>query len=138
MCSMKKEKITQNPQLHNVSLSFALPMKNTWIQTDAVSMPPIPPRTPRAKSLLQGANPPPPAPHLLRVSAVVGCARHFGREDTLTAFPHQALGLRLKRKERCWDKSNTWLISFFFPSTTSQKERVLRFSCPDMKLWTPL
>lgn len=83
MCSTKKEKITQNPQLHNVSLSLALPMKNTWIQIDAASMPPTPPRRPRVRRLLQGANPPPPAPHLLRVSAVVGYARLNSREDTL-------------------------------------------------------
>lgn len=137
MCSTKKEKITQNPQLHNVSLSLALPMKNTWIQIDAASMPPTPPRRPRVRRLLQGANPPPPAPHLRAFSSGRLCQTQQQRGHP-HALPHRALGLRLKRKERCWEKRNTWLISFFFPSTTSQKERVLPFSCPNLKPWIPL
>lgn len=93
-------------------------MKNTWTQINAASMPPTTPKTPRAKSLLQGANPTPLA--ITHTSS--GRARTISREDTLTSLPHQPLGLRFKRKERCWEERNTWLISFFFPSTTSQKE----------------
>lgn len=137
MCSTKKEKITQNPQLHNVSLSLAPPMKNTWIQTDAASMPPIPPRTPRVKRLLQGADPLPPAPQGFSSGRLCWTHQQRGHPHRPPP-PASALGLRLKRKERCWEKRNTWLISFFFPSTTSQKKRVLPFSCPNLKPWVPL
>lgn len=52
--------------------------------------------------------------------------------------PPQALDLRVKRKERCWEERNTWLILFSFPSTTSQMERVPQFSTPNLKPWSPL
>lgn len=52
--------------------------------------------------------------------------------------PPQALDLRFKRKERCWEERNMWLILFSFPSTTSQMERVPQFSTPNLKPWSPL
>lgn len=128
MCSMKKGGKNSKPTIAQC-LSLTLPMKNTGTQINAASMPPTTPKTPRSKSLLQGANSTP----ITITHTSSGHARPIGREDTLTALPNQALGLRFKRKERCWEEWNTWLISFFFPSTTSQKRRVPQFSSPNLK-----
>lgn len=75
---------------------------------------------PRIKSVLQGANPPPPAP----TSSKSGQWQDMpdtSREDTLTALP-QTLGLRLKRKRGAGRRGTSGSSHPSFSSTISQKE----------------
>lgn len=58
------------------------------------------------------------------------------------ALPHQALGLRLRgKKERDWEKRNTWLVSFFlslnhFPKRESPSIQLPKSETLDSS-WTP-
>lgn len=132
MRSIKKEKNPQNPQLHNV-----LALLSQW-------------RTHGFKFMLCQCHQHHPN------AQGWGCCRvltHLHQHPTSSGSgqwqvmpdvsarghppspPYQVPGLRFKRKERCWEERNIWLISFFFPSTTSQKERVPRFCYPNLKPW---
>lgn len=126
MCSMKKEKKNpQNPQLHNVSV-----LLSQW-------------RTHGFKLMLQQCHQPHPKCWGLRVCCTVLthlhwhpppqslgssriCSRPAERTSSLPpTHHHQNTWPEADDGERCWEERNTWLISFFFPSTIPQKLRTL-------------
>jgi hypothetical protein len=106
-------------------LSLALPMKNTWAQIKAVSIPPILPKIPRVTAccrvltLSTNASPAPAYTSRIPVSGpLAGYTNPISREDTLPR--HLAWDIRGERRE---EGSNTWFISFFLPSITSPRRR---------------